>query len=118
MRRGASSCARNCSMRSGPRGDSTRQWLDANDRFRRDVLARLRADGPLLAADIPDTAQVTRAPDGWSGSNQVPIMLDFLMRQGKVAVVGREGRTRRWDLAERVYPSNLPEYDEADAARL
>jgi len=99
-------------MRRWPQRESTRQWLDANARFRDDVLARLRAEGPLLAADIPDTAQVSRAPDGWSGSNQVPIMLDFLLRQGQVAIVGREGRHRRWDLAERVYPSDLPEHDE------
>ena len=31
-------------------------------------------------------------------------MLDFLARQGQVAIVGREGRHRRWDLAERVLP--------------
>ena len=106
------------SMRGWPRRESTRQWLDANDRFRRDVLARLRTEGPLLAGDIPDTAQVSRAPDGWSGSNQVPIMLDFLSRQGVVAIAGREGRHRRWDLAERVYPSDLPEYDAEKAERL
>jgi uncharacterized protein YcaQ len=104
-------------MRRWPRRESTRQWLEANSRFRADVLARLRADGPLLAADIPDTAQVSRAPDGWSGSNQVPTMLDFLMRQGEVAIVGREGRHKRWDLAERVYPQNLPEYDADEATR-
>jgi uncharacterized protein YcaQ len=45
-------------------------------------------------------------------------MLDFLLRQGEVAVVGREGRHRRWDLAERVYPQDLPEYGEEEAARL
>lgn len=105
-------------MRQWPKRESTRQWLEANDRFRRDVLARLRADGPLLASDIPDTAQVSRAPDGWSGSNQVPTMLDFLSRRGEVAVVGREGRHRRWDLAERVYPRDLPEYSAEEAARL
>jgi uncharacterized protein YcaQ len=104
-------------MRRWPRRESTRQWLEANSRFRADVLARLRADGPLLAADIPDTAQVSRAPDGWSGSNQVPTMLDFLMRQGEVAIVGREGRHKRWNLAERVYPQNLPEYDADEATR-
>jgi uncharacterized protein YcaQ len=104
-------------MRRWPRRESTRQWLEANSRFRADVLARLRADGPLLAADIPDTAQVSRAPDGWSGSNQVPTMLDFLMRQGEVAIVGRHGRHKRWDLAERVYPPNLPEYDDEEATR-
>jgi uncharacterized protein YcaQ len=103
-------------MREWPKRESTKQWLEANDRFRRDVMARLRADGPLLASDIPDTAQVTRAPDGWSGSNQVPTMLDFLSRRGDVAIVGREGRHRRWDLAERVYPRDLPEYTAEEAA--
>ncbi|QNE45731.1 winged helix-turn-helix domain-containing protein [Glaciihabitans sp. INWT7] len=104
-------------MRQWPRRESTRQWLDANSRFRSEVLARLRSDGPLLASDIPDTADVTRPPDGWFGSNQVPIMLDFLSRQGEVAIVGREGRHRRWDLAERVYPSDLPELDREHADR-
>jgi uncharacterized protein YcaQ len=105
-------------MRRWPRRESSRQWLDANARFRRDVLARLKAEGPLLASQIPDTAQVSRAPDGWSGSNQVPHMLDFLMRQGAVAIAGREGRHRRWDLAERVYPADLPECADEEAARL
>lgn len=105
-------------MREWPKRPKTREWLDANRAFRADVLARLRAEGPLLAAQIPDTAEVTRPPDGWYGSNQVPIMLEFLQRQGEVAVVGREGRARRWDLAERVYPQNLPEYALDEAERL
>ncbi|WP_242599112.1 DNA glycosylase AlkZ-like family protein [Leifsonia shinshuensis] len=105
-------------MRRWPRRESSRQWLEANDRFRTEVLARLRAEGPLLAGQIPDTADVARAPDGWSGSNQVVHMLDFLHRQGEVAVAGRHGRHRRWDLAERVYPPDLPEYDDEEAERL
>ena len=105
-------------MRRWPQRESSRQWLEANGRFRADVLARLRAEGPLLASDIPDTAQVDRAPDGWSGRNQVPHMLDFLSRQGLVAITGREGRHRRWDLAERVYPADLPEIEPDEAARL
>lgn len=105
-------------MARWPQRESSRQWLKANARFRADVLARLRAEGPLLAAEIPDTAQVSRPPDGWSGANQVPHMLDFLMRQGLVAIAGREGRTRRWDLAERVYPSDLPVYDAEEAEEL
>ena len=105
-------------MRRWPRRESSRAWLQANEGFRADVLARLRAEGPLLASQIPDTSQVSRAPDGWSGSNQVPHMLDFLMRQGEVAIAGREGRHRRWDFAERVYPADLPEYGDDEAARL
>ncbi|MDF2492317.1 MAG: winged helix-turn-helix protein, partial [Microbacterium sp.] len=69
------------------------------------------------AGEIPDTATVRRPPDGWSGSNQVPHMLEFLSRQGVVAVAGREGRHRRWDLAERVYPADLPEYEPEEAER-
>ncbi|MET0782235.1 MAG: crosslink repair DNA glycosylase YcaQ family protein [Microbacterium sp.] len=105
-------------MRLWPRRESTRQWLDANAGFRADVLARLRAEGPLQASDIPDTAQVSRPPDGWSGSNQVPIMLDFLMRQGQVAISRREGRHRVWDLARRVYPRGLPDHPEEEAKEL
>lgn len=105
-------------MSRWPQRESSRQWLAANDRFRSDVIARLRAEGPLLTARIPDTAQVVRAPDGWSGANPVPHMLEFLTWQGIVAVAGREGRQRVWDLAERVYPSDLPVYDEDEATHL
>ena len=101
-----------------PRRESTLQWLEANARFRTDVLARLRAEGPLRAADIPDTAQVSRPPDGWSGSNQVPIMLDVLQRLGEVAVARREQRHRVWDLADRVYPADMPRLEQDEAARL
>lgn len=106
-------------MRRWPQRASNRQWLEANDSFRSDVLARVRAEGPLLASDIPDTATVTRATEsGWYGSNQVVHMLDFLMRQGEIAIVGRQGRHRRWDLAERVYPQDLPEYSLEEAERM
>jgi uncharacterized protein YcaQ len=105
-------------MRRWPRRQSTREWLEANDRFHTEVLARLRAEGPLLAGQIPDTADVTRPSDGWYGSNQVPHMLELLLLRGEVAVVGREGRHRRWDLAERVYPQDLPEYEFEEAERM
>ncbi|MFE6994709.1 DNA glycosylase AlkZ-like family protein [Microbacterium sp. NPDC057659] len=97
---------------------SARSWLAANEGFRRDVLARLRTEGPLLASEIPDTAQVTKSPDGWTGSNQVPIMLDVLSQTAEVAVVGREGRSRRWDLAECVYPQDGPVLSEEEGAEV
>lgn len=90
-------------------------WMEANARFRVDVLARLRAEGPLLAAQIPDSSQVAHKDEaGWYGSNQVPRMLDLLAYLGEVGIVAREGRQRVWDLGERVY-SGVPEvgYDEA-----
>ena len=105
-------------MRRYPERASTRAWLEGNAAFRVEVLARLRGEGPLLAGAIPDTAEVSRPPDGWYGSNQVGIMLDVLQRKGEVAVVGREGRHRRWDIAERVYPQDLPQYSDEEAERL
>jgi uncharacterized protein len=106
-------------MRAYPTHARAAGWLEANAAFRDDVLARLRAEGPLLAGDIPDTAAVARGDEsGWYGPNQVPHMLEALLRQGEVAVVGREGRTKRWDLAERVYPGDLPEYTADEAERM
>jgi hypothetical protein len=43
-------------------------------------------------------------------------MLEFLIVRGEVAIAGRVGRERLWDLAERVYPAELaiPSVEEAE----
>jgi uncharacterized protein YcaQ len=43
-------------------------------------------------------------------------MLEFLMLRGEIAIVGRVGRERVWDLAERVYPAGVavPTVEEAE----
>jgi uncharacterized protein len=103
-------------MRARKVREATRQYLDANAAFRADILRRLTADGPLQAADIPDTSVVqAKNEGGWYGSNQVPRMLDLMMYLGEVAVTGRVGRQRVWDLAERVYQGHGAEL-EPDAA--
>ncbi len=95
----------------------TREWMDQNARFRRDIIERLRGEGPLPAAAIPDTAQVEHGSEsGWYGSRQVPRMLEVMSRAGDVAVSHREGRTRVWDLADRVYPEPAP-LSRSEAAR-
>jgi uncharacterized protein YcaQ len=85
----------------GPSGAS---WLEANESFRRDVLDLLRASGPLLSRDIPDTSVVPWRSKGWTGNRNVSQMLEFLSARGDVAISRRVGRQRLWDLAERVYP--------------
>jgi uncharacterized protein YcaQ len=87
-----------------PRWGDQRAWLDANDAFRRRVLDQLRDDGPLLSRDIPDTSAVAWQSKGWTGDRNVTQMLEILGQRGEVAVVGRQGRARLWDLAERAYP--------------
>lgn len=104
-------------MRQPLRYADTRQWLDDNDGFRRDILARLRDEGPLRTGDIPDTAQRSWGSTGWTNNRNVTQMLEILTRLGEIAIAGRTGRERRWDLAERVYPPGLPELDLAEAER-
>jgi len=87
---------------------SVRQWVEANDGFRRDVLARLRDAGPLLSRDVPDTSQVPWSSTGWTNNRNVTQMLEMLSVRGEVAIAGRVGRQRLWDVPERVYPSFKP----------
>ena len=101
-----------------PRHERPRVWLRENDRFRRDILALLARSGPLTSRDIPDTCVVPWASTGWTNSRNVTQMLEFLMMSGEVAIAGRVGRERRWDVAERVYPADVvvPSADEARRA--
>ena len=83
-------------------------WLAANDSFRRDILATLEADGPLLSRDIPDTSVVPWPSTGWTNNRNLTKMLEALALRGEVAIAGRKGRQRYFDLPERVYPPDLP----------
>jgi uncharacterized protein len=46
-------------------------------------------------------------------------MLEFLVTRGEVAIAGRVGRERVWDLPERVYPADVvvPPVEEADRTK-
>ena len=79
-------------------------WVVANDGCRREILDRLRADGPMSSRDLPDTCVTPWASTGWNNDKNVTMLLDFMVQRGEVAVAGRTGRDRLWDLAERVYP--------------
>ncbi len=96
----------------------TRDWLDANAGFRGRVLDQLRASGPLLARDIPDSCEVPWASTGWTNDRNVTQMLEFLASRGEVAVAGRRGRHRLWDVAERIYPADLPVTPPDDARKI
>ena len=99
-----------------PSYDKQRDWLRDNDRFRRDILELLGSSGPVSSRDIPDTCVVPWASTGWSNNRNVTQMLEFLMMRGEVAIAGRVGRERLWDLPERVYPADVavPSVEEAE----
>ena len=104
----------------GRRGTGTVDtWLRDNDRFRRDVLKLLKRSGPLTSRDIPDTCAVPWASTGWTNDRNVTQMLEFLQARGQVAISGRVGRERLWDIPERVYPADveIPSVEQAERIR-
>lgn len=94
-----------------------KQWLQANEGFRRDLLAALRERGESLSRDLPDTAAVGWQSTGWTHDRNVTQMLEILTLTGEVAISGRVGRQRLFDLAERVYPAGLVVPDRVEALR-
>jgi len=93
-----------------------REWVAANDRCRLDILDRLRKEGPLPSRELPDTCDKPWESTGWTNNKNVTRLLDFMVGRGEVAVAGRKGRERLWDLAERVYPDH-PVIPAAEAAQ-
>jgi uncharacterized protein YcaQ len=86
--------------------EDVRDWFAANGACRKDILDLLRTDGPLPSRDLPDTCVLPWRSSGWTNNQNVVKMLDFMVQRGEVAVAGRDGKDRLFDLAERVYPDD------------
>jgi uncharacterized protein len=84
------------------------EFLRKNAGFRKYVLRELEQRGPLLARELGDTSVRTWESGGWWGSRNVAVMLELLEGRGQVAIVGRRGGHRLWDLAERWFPDVEP----------
>ncbi len=96
-------------MRRFPSGDTpwprrVREWLRANASFRRHVLRELERRGPVVSRELEDRSRAPWKSTGWTGNRNVSQMLEFLNARGDVAIVGRRGGQRLWDLAQRWYP--------------
>ena len=99
------------SSRRGCRRRNTYAWerrgtefLQQNARYKRFVLKELERRGPLLSRELDDDSIRTWKSHGWHGNRNTAVMLDILHGRGVVAIVGRRGGQRLWDLAERWYP--------------
>ena len=64
------------------------------------------ASGPLPMRELPDTCAKPWGSTGWTNNRNVEKLLDFMVARGEVAVAGRQGAERLWDLAGRVYPDD------------
>ena len=94
-----------------------RTWVGANDACRRDILDRLGAAGPLPSRELPDTCELPWRSSGWSNNRNLTKLLELMVQRGEVAVAGRGGGDRLWDLAERVYP-DVPAVPVEEALRI
>jgi uncharacterized protein YcaQ len=82
-----------------------REFLREHAPFKRWLLRELERNGPMLSRELEHEAAPRSMGDHrWWGSRQVPLMLMILHAHGVVAVAGRRGNQRLWDLAERWYP--------------
>lgn len=90
--------------------ERTRQWMSDNDKLRRYILRRIKAEGPLLSRQLEHDGLDPKAwvSTGWTSGRNVSRMLDFLWMQGKIMVARRDGLQKAWDLAERVLPDWAP----------
>jgi uncharacterized protein YcaQ len=85
------------------------QWekafLKEQAALKRYVLRELERRGPLLSRELEHpSARADERTVWWGTRAQLTWMLTLLHRRGVIAVAGRRGGERLWDLAERWYP--------------
>ncbi|MFP5342872.1 MAG: DNA glycosylase AlkZ-like family protein [Candidatus Limnocylindria bacterium] len=78
--------------------------LDEHRDLVEELLARIRAEGPLSSTDVAPR----RAIDWyWRPTNQVRAILEALAQAGVLGLQRREGNRRVYDLADRLFPPEL-----------
>lgn len=81
-----------------------RAWRpDGFEHMLDEVLERVRADGPVMAREMGGDER--KPGGGWWEWHPSKTALEFLWRTGALAVAGRDGFQKIYDLAERVIPA-------------
>ena len=80
-------------------------WMRRNLPLRRQVLSRLRREGPLATSAFDGREAVSWHSTGWTNDRNASQMLEFLSAEGRVLIAGRTGQERLWDLTERCVPA-------------
>jgi uncharacterized protein YcaQ len=86
------------------RDEWTRNFMQEHARLRRYILREVERNGPLLSRDLKEDRPAPAERHAWWGSGAQRLMLDMLAGRGQIAVAGRVGTHRLWDLPERVWP--------------
>jgi uncharacterized protein len=88
------------------RDEWVREFLRKNARLRRYVLRELGRNGSLLSRDLKYDPPADAERHRWWGRGELRLMMDLLASRGEIAVAGRAGTHRVWDLPERVWPES------------
>jgi len=83
----------------------TREFMRENARLRRYILREVERNGPLLSRDLKEDVPTGEERHAWWGRGAMRLMLDMLAGRGQIAVAGRVGTHRLWDLPDRVWPA-------------
>jgi uncharacterized protein YcaQ len=82
-----------------------KEFLKEQTGLRRYVLRELERRGPLLSRELEHAdARASERTVWWGTRAQLMWMLELLHLRGVIAIAGRRGGQRLWDLAERWYP--------------
>ncbi len=90
-----------------------KHWFEPDEPLMREVLARVRAEGPLKASDFEHPSDQRGSWWDWKPAKKA---LEQLFMRGELMVVRRERFQKVYDLAERVLPpgidTRVPDDDE------
>jgi len=82
----------------------SRDFMREHAKLRRYVLREIEHNGPLLSRDLKYDAPADAERHAWWGRGELRLMMDMLAGRGEIAVAGRVGTHRLWDLPQRVWP--------------
>jgi hypothetical protein len=80
-----------------------REFLREHTRLRHSILRDLERNGPLLARDLQQDIARGAERHPWWGRGPLRLMLEILAGRGEIAVAGRVGTHRLWDVPQRVW---------------
>jgi uncharacterized protein len=94
-----------------------KRWHQSHQGTCAEVLARLRAEGPLTATQLGGAVKGDAEVGGgaWWDWSDTKIAVEWLLDVGDVICVRREGWRRIYDLPERVLPGDLLAHEPSDS---
>jgi uncharacterized protein YcaQ len=82
----------------------THWYKNPDQKLMKEVLARIKSDGPLRSRDLETKAKKS---EGWWDWKPAKKAIEQLYMQGDVMVCDRAGFQKTYDLTERVLPANI-----------